>query len=502
MSMSASARPGGGGTFRGSSSSGRSSGSGRSSSGSSSSGWSSRSGSSSGYSSSGGGGDGGAVFSLLVWALTTRVGLIGVVAIVVLLVCARVVMSKAEKRLNWEAGVAERAKELRHVRSDLERLREHDANFSVVLLEDFLNALYGQAYTLRGGGLLGRLSAYLQPPAQSALGSLGPAREVKAIIVGAMRFVSVDGLSSQSQQVRMEVEFESNYTEVAPSGAEQSFYACERWELLRDKQVLSRTPDRVRVFTCPACGAPLDGIDGGVCKYCSATVDTGRFDWVVSSITVTSRETRGPMLTGDTAEQGTDLPTVIDDFVQPRYVDLTQRDPQFVWPAFQARVGLIFQRMQLAWSNRDVSQARPFVSDNLFQMLAYWTEAYRKAALRNVTEQAQIEGMELVRVTSDRFYDALTIRLRATSLDFTIADADGRIVAGSRNRRRRYTEYWTLIRGVNRKGTARSDATCPSCGAPLAIEMAGNCAYCRARVTSGEFDWVLSRIEQDEVYEG
>jgi hypothetical protein len=32
--------------------------------------------------------------------------------------------------------------------------------------------------------------------------------------------------------------------------------------------------------------------------------------------------------------------------------------------------------------------------------------------------------------------------------------------------------------------------------------MAGECEYCAARVTTGDFDWVLSRIEQDETYQG
>jgi len=32
--------------------------------------------------------------------------------------------------------------------------------------------------------------------------------------------------------------------------------------------------------------------------------------------------------------------------------------------------------------------------------------------------------------------------------------------------------------------------------------MAGNCEYCGTLVTSGAFDWVLSRIEQDDVYAG
>ena len=32
--------------------------------------------------------------------------------------------------------------------------------------------------------------------------------------------------------------------------------------------------------------------------------------------------------------------------------------------------------------------------------------------------------------------------------------------------------------------------------------MAGVCTYCQVKVTTGDFDWVLSRIEQDEVYAG
>ena len=39
-------------------------------------------------------------------------------------------------------------------------------------------------------------------------------------------------------------------------------------------------------------------------------------------------------------------------------------------------------------------------------------------------------------------------------------------------------------------------------GLALAVSMTGNCNYCRVKVTTGEFDWVLSRIEQDESYGG
>jgi hypothetical protein len=488
-------RPGGGGSFRGGSSGSRSSGSSSRSSGSSYSSRSSgsRSGSSD-YDSDG--------LGLIGFLFSTGLGGIGFVGFALFVLVLAAVMKRQGARLNWEAGLSEASTPRERIRPLLEQIRADDPNFSIVLFEDFLYALYAQAHTLRGSGGLERLSSHLKPAAREALAQLGPVSTVRSIIIGAMRYLSVEGVSPGARAVEIEVEFEANYSEVPQGRAEQSYYTRETWQLSRAHGVLSRTPDRARVFVCPSCGAPLDTMAGGRCNYCQATVDTGQFDWVVDAIEIAERETRGPLLTGTTEEQGTDRPTIVDRDLQARYNELAQRDPAFVWPQFQSRVALVFAAMQTSWSNREWAQVRPFVSDNLFQMLNYWIEAYKKERLRNVTEGARIEQIELVRISSDKFFDALTVRLFATSLDFTIADDDGRVVAGSRQKPRRYSEYWTLIRGSARKGPTRTDSVCPSCGAPLKIEMAGHCEYCRAKVTSGDFDWVLSRIEQDDVYEG
>jgi hypothetical protein len=489
----AAARPGGGSSFSGGS---HSSGSSSRSSGSSSS----RSG---GYSTSGrySGGSDSDGLGLIGFLLSSGLGGFGFVGFVIFVIVLAAVMKQQGARLHWDAGIADEPTRRERIRPLLEQIRAQDPNFSIVLFEDFLYALYAQAHTLRGTGGLERLSSHLKPAARQALTALGPVHGVRSIIVGAMRYLSVEGVSG-ARPIEIAVEFEANYSETPEGRAEQSYYTRETWRLSRAHGVLSRTPDRAKVFVCPSCGAPLDSMVGGRCQYCQATVDTGQFDWVVETIDVAERETRGPLLTGTTEEQGTDRPTIVDRDLQARFGELSQRDPAFAWPAFQSRVALIFAAMQTSWSNREWTSVRPFVSDNLFQMLNYWIEAYKKERLRNVTEGARIENIELVRISSDRFFDALTVRLFASSLDFTIADDDGRVVAGSRSKPRRYSEYWTLIRGSARKGPTRTDAACPSCGAPLKIEMAGHCEYCRAKVTSGDFDWVLSRIEQDDVYEG
>jgi hypothetical protein len=112
-----------------------------------------------------------------------------------------------------------------------------------------------------------------------------------------------------------------------------------------------------------------------------------------------------------------------------------------------------------------------------------------------------VTDVVIANVLSDAVYDAVTVRLFATGLDYTLSD-DGELLSGSRSQYRPYTEYWTLIRGRAAQGRPRSEPVCPSCGAPLRIAMAGNCEYCHARVVSGDFDWVLSRIEQDDAYGG
>jgi predicted lipid-binding transport protein (Tim44 family) len=321
-------------------------------------------------------------------------------------------------------------------------------------------------------------------------------------VIGAMTFTDASGTRGDSPDVLVRVRYESNYTEVIKNGGEASYYAVEEWTLSRKRGVKSRTPDRARLFVCPSCGAPLDAVTAGTCAHCGKLASSGEFDWVVQRADLVSRTPRGPMLTGDTPETGTNEPTLIDPEASSRMEEILAADPGLNWQAFEGRVGLIFGDFQAAWSARDLARMRAYLSDRLFETQVFWTEAYKQQKLRNVTENARILGIELARVGRDRFFDAVTVRLWATSLDYTLADDSGRVVGGSRSRERRYTEYWTLIRSSARKGPARTERVCPNCGAPLDINMAGTCKYCKAKVTAGEFDWVLSRIEQDEVYAG
>src|SRR5262249_8343919 len=260
-----------------------------------------------------------------------------------------------------------------------------------------------------------------------------------------------------------------------------TYYVVEDWTLLRPPTARARPPEKASIIGCPNCGAPLSALRGNQCGYCQQIVDTGQFDWTVVSIDEQDRMERPPQLTSDTVETGTDLPTGVGPDSSFRMAALTRKDPSFQWPAFLARVGVIFAEIQPAWSTLEWTRARPFVSDQLFQMLAYWIESYKRAHLRNVTENARITGIALASVISDAYYDAVTVGVRATGLDYPVDDG-GRVVSGSRSRERAYTEYWTLIRSAGARTLGASPKECPNCGAPLAINMSGSCTHCNAKV--------------------
>jgi predicted lipid-binding transport protein (Tim44 family) len=439
---------------------------------------------------------GGQVTLLVLWP---AIGL-GVAGAAVLMVGVAAVAGFLRKRPpEWSTAVesapAATSQRVRTPRRQLESLRRADPDFSVVVLEDFLDALYVEVQHARAHGLE-RLQAYLKPEARVVLA--GDLSAVTDVIVGALHIRS---FNKDKERARLEVEFESNLTEVARDQSEQSYYLRDRWTLSRRIDAHSRPPDKARIFQCPNCAAALEGIAGGKCSYCNQQVDTGDHDWIVERVHSLSRESRGPILTEMAPEQGTDLPTVLDADVDRARDELARKDPAFTQAALAQRIRLIFETMQVAWSTREWLKARPYLSDRLFQAQLYWIEAYKRAKLRNLNEQTVITKSQLVRVTSDKYFDGITVRIYAQSLDYVVDD-EGKLICGSKSEPRRYSEYWTLIRGAKVRGAPRGEPNCPNCGAPLDVNLAGNCAHCKARVTLGEFDWVLSRIEQDEVYGG
>jgi predicted lipid-binding transport protein (Tim44 family) len=507
ISFAASARPGGGQTHSSSHSSSSYSSHSSSSSAGSSLGRSSSS--SSSYGGGGGvpittGGGGGFHFGFVLFLFMM------VFVIIVLLVVA--------KQFTGSAGTS--APVQPDTGSDLAEqmaaLRRADRNFSEVLFIDFVNALYARAQEFRGKGTVDLLTPYIDDASRQKLLSLGSAvdglTEVAGVVLGTSKIVDVSSKphgtainvyfeNDTPQATYITVYFEANYTETRQGGAQTSYYTEERWRFVRQAGVLSLPPGKIDAIHCPKCGGPLERTSDGACPYCNTVVKGGEFHWFVVGMEVLDREHRGPQLTEDTPEEGNDLPTVYMDNFQEAAAQFQAANPDFTWERMNERVNYIFHAISQAWTTLEWDKARPFETDNIFQMHQYWIEAYKRQGLRNVLDKIQVSRIEWCKLDQDAYYDSLTARIYASELDYTV-DQSGRVVCGSSTQPREFTEYWTFIRTRGAKTVEQKDDHCPNCGAPLAVNMAGVCDYCGGKITSGNFDWVLCRIDQDEAYTG
>jgi len=263
----------------------------------------------------------------------------------------------------------------------------------------------------------------------------------------------------------------------------------ERWTFVRASGARTPQDGGVIASKCPVCGAELRLNLDGTCTHCRASVTNGSVDWVVADVQPAPFVGFGadPLL-------GIAAPTPAEGIA-----NLRAADAAFDLNAFLARVHTGFMALQDAWCRQNLEAGRAFLSPGAYFAWRAQLETMAAEGRRDVMENLKISGIEPVRVIHGRVFDDLTVRISAAAADYEV-DGTGRVVFGDRSVRP-FTEEWTFQRSVgvattNKAGTLEN--TCPNCGAPLALTQIGECRYCKAAVTSGRFDWVVSRIEQED----
>jgi predicted lipid-binding transport protein (Tim44 family) len=264
----------------------------------------------------------------------------------------------------------------------------------------------------------------------------------------------------------------------------------ERWVFTRKAGAKTPVNGGVIAARCPVCGAELRLNLDGTCTHCRSSVTNGASDWVIADVQ------NAPFMgyTGDSSL------AVVASSVEEGVATLKAADPSFAMDAFIGRVKTGFRALQEAWCNQNLDAGRAFLSPGAYFSWRAQLETMTAEGRRNVMENLIVQRIDPVRIVHGRVFDDLTVRITATAADFEI-DQNNRIVFGDRTVRP-FTEDWTFQRSVGTATLAKPgtlESTCPNCGAPIALTQIGECRYCKAAVTSGKFDWVVSRIEQDEV---
>ena len=222
-----------------------------------------------------------------------------------------------------------------------------------------------------------------------------------------------------------------------------------------------------------------------------APVSPGATQWSHADAPAIST-VRGDLFPG-TAEQATHPESSAEGLAA-----ITAHDPAFSQEAFLEEVQRTFFIVQEAWSQRQPGMSRQVMADGLWQQHKVQIQGYVDAHKRNVLEDLTVGNLAVIAAHSDASYDTITVRVNAACADYDVDDTSGKVVRGNK-RVGPWSEDWTFQRSssaTTKPAGGTLSAKCPNCGAPLDLDLAGECKYCKAPVSSGQYDWVLARIAQ------
>jgi len=453
-----------------------------------------------GHSGGGGGGDGVALILYLLIRLVFQYPAIGVPLVIVVLIIVAIESRRSQRQTARLSSYAPRPRPPRQ--RGLDALRVHDPGFSEPVLFELIQLVHRRALEAVGTDRWDPLGPFVSAGAQQQLRAT--LHSVQAISDVVHAGIGVDSARRQGPWEEIAVVLIGSRMELRNQEQVPTYFE-ERWTFRRAATATSLPPEDTLRLGCPSCGSAIDTDNMGACRYCGTAITKGQLQWQAIDVQTLVRHRDRPPEVGLSSggdEPGARVAALVDKGLPAAFRSLGGRHPDFDHDAFVARAKHTFLCLQAAWSAGQWQDARPHVTDPLHETLRFYMDNYARHGLRNRIEQVHVERLAVVKIQTDAWYEAITVHVVASGLDW-IASADGAVVGGNKTKKRRFAEYWTFLRASGTGGTSGDGAHCPSCGTPLdRVNAAGVCGYCDSHITTGRFDWVLSRIDQPGAYQG
>lgn len=414
---------------------------------------------------------------------------------------------QAPTLLSSSPTVTNRSEEQLRIKQALETLKRDDPNFSAILFLDFANSLYHKFYSFAHRVEFTSLSPFLAPHLKKPAAGLSK-QAIDEIVINGIRWLDIQVGTQENDTITLL--FEANYS-THDASSRTRYTVSERWQFARHAGVKSLAPEKMHAVCCPYCGASVAFTDAGNCRHCGQLVETGAIQWYLANRSVLQATgLNNTDLVSYSQEEGTQLSTIYQ-------LDLQVQGEAFAflhnttWTVFcqhfiQEIVKPYFLNIYRHWSERNWAGIRHLLSDRLYESNQFWLDMYHEQGYINRLDNLKIDNVQIVKVETDHYYEAITVRIFAACHDYTL-NAQGKVIGGSAKILRRYSEYWTFVRYHHPESVQTDQAfnleTCPQCGAPADnMGQAAICGYCGSKISTGEFSWVLYRINQDEVYVG
>ena len=127
---------------------------------------------------------------------------------------------------------------------------------------------------------------------------------------------------------------------------------------------------------------------------------------------------------------------------------IRQMDPSFDEKRFQDGCMDHFFKIQGAWANRDMSEAKNLLTEEMFRIIQEDAEKLKSEKKINKLENIAVRSVDIVEAWQESGKDYVTVRFYANLLDYTVDETTGKVVSGSKTEPAKFEEYWTYTRPV------------------------------------------------------
>lgn len=164
---------------------------------------------------------------------------------------------------------------------------------------------------------------------------------------------------------------------------------------------------------------------------------------------------------------------------------------------FLKKVDIAFREIQKGWSEQNLSAARRYISDGLYQRFRTQFQMMQILNQKNTLENLQVKRIWIEKAEKDGEYQQIHCGIQASVKDRFVFPDYSRLNSGGQEE---FIEFWTFIRRKEARGDLYSSVKCPGCGAPLEEENLDvvSCPYCGNLLNNGSYDWILSEITQSD----
>jgi predicted lipid-binding transport protein (Tim44 family) len=127
---------------------------------------------------------------------------------------------------------------------------------------------------------------------------------------------------------------------------------------------------------------------------------------------------------------------------------IRQYDPYFDEAKFQDGCMDAFFKIQGAWANRDMGTVRSLLTDEMYRILQADADKLKADKQFNRLENIAVRSVDITEAWQESGQDFITVRVYANLLDYTVDEASGQVLSGSKTDPVKFEEYWTFTRPV------------------------------------------------------